>query len=215
MKSDTRHRPTSPQRERGLARIAAIRDAAARLFLERGFERVTLDDIAHAAGGSKSTLYANFRDKPKMFEAAMETAIDAFKRDWPFPSIVTKGALNECLEDTATQTYSVLASDQGLALYRLAFTEGVQFPLFRRAWSEIAEDKPLTLFASTLSFHGANMSLAGLFYAIVIAGPIQKALLGRPLSVSEFNNRTSEAACMIAQAAGHGCQSANVTSETA
>ncbi|GAA3023233.1 TetR family transcriptional regulator [Kitasatospora albolonga] len=61
---------------RGIAR-AAVRAQLAQvsfdLFRERGFEKVTIDDLAHAAGVSRSTFLRYFRSKE---EAALE-AFDA------------------------------------------------------------------------------------------------------------------------------------------
>lgn len=46
---------------------AAIVDVAARLFLEAGFERASMDDIAARVGGSKATLYGYFPTKEELF----------------------------------------------------------------------------------------------------------------------------------------------------
>ena len=40
-----------------------IGDAGREIFFIRGFDRATIDEIAQAAGASRSTLYAHFRDK--------------------------------------------------------------------------------------------------------------------------------------------------------
>jgi TetR/AcrR family transcriptional repressor of mexJK operon len=49
----------------------AILAAAERLFLTRGFLRVSMDDIASAAPVSKPTLYTHFEDKADLFLAVV------------------------------------------------------------------------------------------------------------------------------------------------
>ena len=42
---------------------ARILDAACKVFLERGFEGASIDEIAEVARSGKPTIYARFRDK--------------------------------------------------------------------------------------------------------------------------------------------------------
>ncbi|WP_214403289.1 TetR/AcrR family transcriptional regulator [Pseudonocardia lacus] len=50
---------------------AAILDAAAALLLDRGYDRTTLDDVARAAGVSKSTLYQRWGAREALFVAVL------------------------------------------------------------------------------------------------------------------------------------------------
>lgn len=61
--SDTRgSKPSLREAQRALTR-ERICEAAARLFYERGFSSVTMEDIAQAASVSRSTLYVHYPDK--------------------------------------------------------------------------------------------------------------------------------------------------------
>ncbi|NLB59089.1 MAG: helix-turn-helix transcriptional regulator, partial [Gammaproteobacteria bacterium] len=60
----------SPGRPKDLAKRAAILDAAERMFLQHGFEGVSMDQIATAAGVSKLTVYSHFGDKDALFTEA-------------------------------------------------------------------------------------------------------------------------------------------------
>ena len=53
------------------ARTAALATAALRLFLDRGVEAVTIDEIASRAGLAKGTFYTYFRDKGDVVEALL------------------------------------------------------------------------------------------------------------------------------------------------
>src|SRR5690606_32105648 len=63
----------APGRPKDLAKRAAILDAAQRMFLEHGFEGVSMDQIAALAGVSKLTAYSHFGDKDTLFAAAVES----------------------------------------------------------------------------------------------------------------------------------------------
>ena len=55
-------------RPRDPAKVEAILDASWRLFLARGVEAVTVDEIAAEAGVSKGTIYSYFADKHALFQ---------------------------------------------------------------------------------------------------------------------------------------------------
>lgn len=48
-----------------------ILNAAAELFLKKGFESVSMDSVAASAGVSKATLYAHFANKKELFVAVV------------------------------------------------------------------------------------------------------------------------------------------------
>lgn len=51
-------------------------DAAFEVFLELGFENVTMSDIIRRSGGSFSTIYKFFGNKERLFAAALKYKID-------------------------------------------------------------------------------------------------------------------------------------------
>lgn len=51
---------------------ALIKDAAYGLFRQRGYTRVTVDEIAAAAGVTKRTLYSHFESKDALLKAVLE-----------------------------------------------------------------------------------------------------------------------------------------------
>lgn len=65
-----------PKRQDARRKADWVLAVASRLFLERGFEAVTMDAVARAAGVSKATLYAHFKSKEALFTAvvSVETA---------------------------------------------------------------------------------------------------------------------------------------------
>src|SRR6185312_10687892 len=61
-----------------------ILDAAGRVFLERGFQGASVEEIAEAASAGKPTIYARFPSKQALFAAVIarlvrqNTSLDAF-----------------------------------------------------------------------------------------------------------------------------------------
>jgi len=55
------------------ATIAAILDAAEKLFLARNYANVAMDDIAEAAGVTKGALYHHFKSKKDLYLAMMHS----------------------------------------------------------------------------------------------------------------------------------------------
>src|SRR6266853_5458646 len=60
------------KRSRGEVRNSKLQKVAADLFLNRGYEGVTIDKIVELAGGSKSTVYSKFGGKCGLFISSIE-----------------------------------------------------------------------------------------------------------------------------------------------
>src|SRR6185369_3979924 len=79
----------SPDRRsrKRLATRESISDAATRLFIERGFDRVTVDEIAAAADVGRMTVFNHFARKEDMFfdrdEEGREMLLDALRQRDP------------------------------------------------------------------------------------------------------------------------------------
>ena len=64
-------KPAAPGRPKDPEKRAAILDAAKRLFITQGYERVSMDQIASGAGVSKLTVYSHYGDKDSLFGEAV------------------------------------------------------------------------------------------------------------------------------------------------
>jgi TetR/AcrR family transcriptional repressor of mexJK operon len=65
-------RAGAPGRPKDPEKRAALVEAAGQLFCQHGFDAVSLEAIAQAAGVSKLTIYSHFGDKDGLFTAAVE-----------------------------------------------------------------------------------------------------------------------------------------------
>lgn len=112
-------KPTaSPGRPKDLAKRAAILDTAERLFLEHGYEGVSMDQIAAGAGVSKLTVYSHFGDKDALFAQAAKAWCEqqmpgsAFD---PAPEV----ALRERLLQVAGTYFAMITQPEALSGHRL------------------------------------------------------------------------------------------------
>jgi AcrR family transcriptional regulator len=69
------------RRPLGQLRVDIVR-AAGKLFLERGFDGVSMRDIAAATGASQSMLYRHFPSKAALFEATVLTPFQEFLHEF-------------------------------------------------------------------------------------------------------------------------------------
>ncbi len=70
-----------PQTRRGHERCVALLESGAELFLEFGYDAVSLDDIVNHAGGSKASIYKYFGNKEGLFKAICDYRRDQFFND--------------------------------------------------------------------------------------------------------------------------------------
>src|SRR5271169_4704418 len=84
-----------PKARRGGSR-GAIVDAAERLFLERGFGSVSMDDLAQAAGVARRTLYNQFASKEEIFREMLLRVSRELEDAFP-PGVETQGDVEDVL----------------------------------------------------------------------------------------------------------------------
>jgi AcrR family transcriptional regulator len=103
-------------------------DTALDLFLEKGFERTSIEAICAAAGMAKRTVYARYGDKTTLFKAALTRAIE----EWIVPIDRLRALETGDLEATLLGIGQVLVanvlSPAGLRLLRLTNAESVHMP---------------------------------------------------------------------------------------
>ena len=105
----------------------AIIEAAARLFLERGFGSVSMDDLAKAAGVARRTLYNQFANKEEIFREVLLTVSRLFEDALP-PGIETQGDVEEVLRLVAQKILELHKNQEYLGFFRMVVADSRQFP---------------------------------------------------------------------------------------
>ena len=119
--------------KRSLEKREKLLQIAAQLFLENGYEGVSVDEVTRRAGGSKTNIYSYFGGKDGLFVAVVEHLI-AVKLQ-PLRAIrVSDLSLEEALKEFARTFLHIILDPQILAVYRLIVAESVRFQQVGRVW---------------------------------------------------------------------------------
>jgi TetR/AcrR family transcriptional regulator of autoinduction and epiphytic fitness len=112
--------------QRGGSREAIV-DAAARLFLERGFGSVSMDELAMAAGVARRTLYNQFASKEKIFREMLLRVSRQLEHAFP-PGIETRGDVEDVLRLIARVIADLHKNPEYLGFLRMVVADARQFP---------------------------------------------------------------------------------------
>src|SRR5215475_11557418 len=106
-----------------------ILDASRKVFLERGFEGASIDQIAALARSGKPTIYARFPDKRALFTAVMTREILARLEQFHFEGDVpAEGSIEERLTGAGLGVLRWILDSYRVELMRLAIAEVQRFP---------------------------------------------------------------------------------------
>ena len=156
---------------------------ACALFVERGFDGVSMQQIADAAGLTKAALYYHFRDKEDLFGHVMRREIDRVRLGLA-AAAEADGGLRPQLERMARQIFASVRSDFG----RLMGDVKAHVSAPRREAIGCQPDPPYDLVRPCLEAavqageirSGLDLDLvAALFFGMVFS-QVQLAKLGGP-----------------------------------
>ena len=116
-----------------MAKREKILAAASQLFLQHGFEGVSMNELTRRVGGSKTNAYTYFGNKEGLFAAVVEFLSTAALR--PLKDLeVSDLPLEQALKTLARTYLDVILEEQVLALHRLMIAESARFPQLSRVW---------------------------------------------------------------------------------
>jgi len=126
-----------------------ILDIAARVFLEEGYERASMAQIAARLGGSKTTLYGYFKSKEELFvtvafaqaEKQVAPAFESLQHD--------AGDLRTALLRIGVALIGFLVSPEALATHRMVLCEAGRSAIGRRFY-ECGRTRGIEMIASFL-----------------------------------------------------------------
>jgi AcrR family transcriptional regulator len=142
-----------PTREESERRHGALLENAMRLFLERGYEATTVEEIAKRTGVAKRFIYARYGDKSELFVAAVEQGF-LNKLEHTIHAIEPSrhGAEQGLYEFGRTLLQQTLQPD-ALAMHRLFLTSASQFPDVARRFVERTRERFLKEIQQVLAFY--------------------------------------------------------------
>ena len=171
-----------------------ILNAAGRVFLERGFEGASVEEIAEAASAGKPTIYARFPNKQALFTAVIARLV---RRNTDLGVLSCgDGALEERLEALARVILTRLLSPETIGLIRVAVAEARRFPDLATSVSSMGRTRPMEAVARLFGEWAASGDIgaspafaaeklpetARRFLDLVVLPMLVRALFGEDLS---------------------------------
>ena len=108
-----------PQRQRGRLRVAAIMQAAAELFADRGFDAATMTDIAARSGTAIGSLYRFFPSKNALAQALLARYGEGLDRTLAAIERDAAGSLPAAISDALLDCILQLMPERNAAIILL------------------------------------------------------------------------------------------------
>lgn len=167
-----------------------ILDAASRVFIERGFDGASIDEIAVEARAGKPTIYARFPGKEALFSAAFQRKI---RGESSFESPVAAGSSSEeRLQALGVALLNRALASDSIGLVRVAVAECRRFPEFASRLGGMARERGNEAIAKLLGECARSDEMAvlpafapdrltataGRFTEVVVLPIVMRALFG-------------------------------------
>ncbi len=193
---------------RGAARLRDLTDTAAEMFLDQGYEAVSLDTLIARVGGSRRNIYGHFGGKEGLFiQVITELCTDLAR---PLEELEIGG------KDTATslvlfgrRLLEIVLQPRPLALHRLMIAEGQRFPTLARAIWGAGHDRATRILVPWIEDQQSgrhlrtdlpSTELAAQFVNLVVTGSQLRGLVGllsQPLESAYINRLVDQAVALF------------------
>jgi len=202
-------RPTRAEAER---RLGTLLDTAMRLFLEHGFEAVTVEEIARQAGVAKRFIYARYGDKSELFIATVEHKLFGNLEDTLHAIEPSRRGVEHGLYEFGQALIRMATQPDAVALHRLFVASAPQFPEIAKRFVERNRDRIVGEAERFLRFYVDRgeielrhpQLMVEQFFISVIGIPQRLALLGLRESAEDQDKRLRVAVGLFI----NGCRSA-------
>ena len=184
-----RPRPGRPSKDQAGDVKTRILDAAQRVFLERGYQSASLDEIAQKAPASKPTIYAHFPGKEALFEAVVARVIEGLT---DFEGFAPKGrSVQDRLASLGIEVVQRFI-DETIGITRATIAEADRFPALSRQVHEHGRDRAAAAVshvlndATNMPSRGSkgpfsakrSLNTAQIFMDLILLPMIMRALMG-------------------------------------
>lgn len=202
-------RPTRAEAQR---RQENMLDAAMRLFLERGYEAVSVEEIAKQAGVAKRFIYARYDDKSEVFGAAIEHAFMG-KFEGVLRGFEPSGrGVEGDLLDLGQKMLDVALQPEPIALHRLFISSAPLFPDLARRFVERNRERALKEVERVFRFYADRgeinfpqpQLMIEQFFISVVGIPQRLALLGLRESREQQEERLRVAVRLFVRGCARG-----------
>jgi TetR/AcrR family transcriptional repressor of mexJK operon len=188
-------RPTQAEarrRQEHLLEIAGV------MFMKLGFDGTSIDAVAEAAGMSKRTVYARYRDKNALFSAVLRGLIER----WLVPINrfqSSDAALEPMLVEIGRHLLMSALAPQAVSLHRIIVAEAERRPEFGRLANQEGRQAGVRAIAAAMQRHRAELRSDDLahaaeqFMSLVIDSSLRLAALGMKPRGTDIEGRVRAA----------------------
>ena len=171
-----------PTREEAERRHRSLLATAFRLFLERGWDGVSVEEISRQSGVAKGFIYARYADKDALFVGAIERlmadAVGTLHLAEPLPDDIEEG-----LHVFGRKLLDIVLQPEALAFHRQFLAEAGRFPELAKLF--LARNRARDLIVEVLQTYAdrgaidlSDAKLTAEHFAILVVGiPRMQALL--------------------------------------
>jgi AcrR family transcriptional regulator len=149
-----------PRRELAGEVEERILDAAGKVFLERGFEGASVEEIAEVARAGKPTIYARYASKEALFAAVV--ACKAQKNTSPDALVCHGSTTEQRLRALATAILERALAPETVGLIRLTVAEARRFPDLASSAHRAARERGVESVGALLSEIGKSAQMDAL-----------------------------------------------------
>ena len=191
----------------------AILRAATSVFLEKGYDGTSMDDVAATAGVSKPTVYNHFTDKERLFADVVSATTDQVDELVRLACITLDDSsdVEKQLTQLARQLLTALMQPGLLHLRRMVIANAGRFPNVGRTWYEQGFGRVLTTLANSFQSLAVHKALrlddaalaANHFVGLLLWIPVNKAMFSGDHEISEASINRNAAAAVRAFLTGY------------
>lgn len=196
-----------------------ILDAARKVFLDRGFEGASIEEIAEVARSGKPTIYARFRGKKALFAAAITGYVLA--KYGRLQNYSPSGATLEArLASIGATLLEEALTPEWIGLQRLAIAEARRFPDLGSAAIRVTRERGIEITIRLLgeaaksgevetfpAFSSGRLAMTARYFIDLILLPqLLRALWGEPLKTlhAEIGPHVSQRVAFFLSACRNG-----------
>jgi AcrR family transcriptional regulator len=125
-----------------------ILKAATTLFLARGFDGTSLEDVALAAKAGKASVYSRFPGKEALFVAVVKRSID---RTMSFDlALADEASVEQRLVAATTELLDRMLTQEVVSIMRVVIAETTRFPALADLIEELGRRRAIALLAGII-----------------------------------------------------------------
>jgi AcrR family transcriptional regulator len=128
--------PHAPRQRRKETRPQELLDAALTLFVEKGFAATRSEEVAHAAGVSKGTLYLYYPSKEELFKAVVRQNLSNLIAEGQELAAAYQGPTSELLVELMNIWWQRFGNTPAAGIHKVVLSEVRNFPELAQFYSD-------------------------------------------------------------------------------